>query len=221
MKAEKKESRERNKEFNGTIVLTSDRCNTSKVLRARCTWNVGAPRSPMSSRRADACFVHLIRQRLSTCAQSGERNQEISLFTCVSVHRLIAGSTRYAPLKMHRQLAREHRSADVSRVFVLPLAHADDQQVNNAYHPWKAIMPPSNQQTSRSRSRRIVQGTLQHDRAYPMSPIVSSCVVSIPPLWFDNVFGLRKLHDTASIFYRPIHNEVVLPFECVTSAPRT
>ena len=161
-----------------------DRCNTSMVLRARCTWNVGAPRSPKSSRKADACFVHLIRQRLSTCAQSGERNHGISLFTCVSLHRLIAGSTRYAPLKSKRQLAREQHSAEVSRVIVLPLAHDDDQQENNAYHPCKAIMPPSNQQTSCSRSRRIVQSTPQHDRAYPLSayplsPIVSSRVVSI------------------------------------------
>ena len=169
-----------------------DRCSTSMILRARCTWNVGAPRYPKSSRKADACFVHLIRQRLSTCAQSGERNHGISLFTCASVHRLIAGSTRHAPLKKNRQLAREQHSAEVSHVFVLPLAHADNQQENNAYHPCKAIMPPSNQQTSCSRSTRIVQGTLQHDRAYPLSPIVPSCVVLIPPRRFDNVFGLRK-----------------------------
>ena len=43
-----------------------DRCNTSRILRARCTWNVGAPRSPWSSHKADACFVHLI--SVNACA---------------------------------------------------------------------------------------------------------------------------------------------------------
>ena len=35
------------------------------------------------------------------------------------------------------------------------------------------------------------------------------------------VFGLRGFYDTARIFYRPIHDEVVLPFESVPSVPRS
>ena len=92
-------------------------------------------------------------------------------------------------------------------------------QKDSPHHPCEAFLPPSNQQTSRLRTRRIVQGTVQHDRALPLSPIVLSCVVSVSPRRFDNVFGMRRFYDIAGIFYRPIHNEVVLPFECVPSVP--
>ena len=54
---------------------------------------------------------------------------------------------------------------------------------------------------------------------HSLSPIVLSCVVLIPPRRFDNVFELKGFYDIARIFYRPIHNEVVLPFECVPSVP--
>ena len=68
---------------------------------------------------------------------------------------------------------------------------------------------------------RLLARDLEESFKALCSMTVSSCVVSIPPRRFGNVFGLRGFYDTARIFKRPIHNEVVLPFDCVSSVPRS